>query len=234
MVVAALGVAIATSGCNALLNPESCHDISPTIQPLEPQMLNTTYLYWPATGLTTTAVHIVDGPSNGYYTCQGRGYVLEPIERVYAALSVADTTYLHNDNGGTTLDLATQYDIEPVSVASVSFHVFYKNHVNLGPGASIDVKFDLETWIGWLEGSEANPLELGLRTHKMCGTTHIQTMDGSITARPVAAADLPPGLTGATKLEMIYWLKADTQGQDNCNGTLQDQFDGIVHWLNTN
>jgi hypothetical protein len=229
LAAAALAVALATSGCRALLNPESCHDIGPTIQPLEPEMLNTTYLYWPPDGVTT-AVHIVNGPSNGYYTCQARGYVVQPIERVWTALSVPETTYLQNDpNGGTILDIAPQ-TFEPTAVASVVFRVFYRNPTPYG----FDVKFDLWTWMGWLEGSEANPLELGLRTHKTCGTTHIQTMDGSITARPVDAADLPPGVTSATAIEMIYWLEAETQNQGNCNGTLQDQFNGLVHWLNTN
>ena len=197
---AALAVALAASGCN-VLNPESCHDLAATVQPLEPELLDTTYLPW--TELVTTQVVIKNGPYYGYYTCQGRGYVVQPIERVYAALSDPTTTYLQNDpNGGTILDLATQTDIEPVSVASVSFHVFYKNPT-------------------------------GLRTPPRGGTTHIQKLDGSIVSRPVAAAELPPGASGATSLEMIYWLEADTQDQGNCNGTLQDQFNGIVRWLNT-
>jgi len=223
---ATLAVALATSGCH-LLNPESCHEISPTIQPLEPEMLGTTDLPPPET--VTTAVNIVKGTPNSFFTCEGRGYVVQPIDRVWAALSDPETTYLQNDpNGGTILDIATQ-TFEPTAVASVVFRVFYKNPTGFG----FDVHYDLWTWMGWLEGSEANPLELGLRTHKTCGTTHIQTMDGSITARPVDTADLPAGVTAATAIEMIYWLEAETQHQDNCNGTLQDQFNGIVHWLNT-
>jgi hypothetical protein len=109
---------------------------------------------------------------------------------------------------------------------------FYKNDT----GSSIVpvVKFDVITRMGWLQGSAADPLELGQRSHKTCGTTHIQMMDGSITARPVAPADLPPGVGAATAVELVYWLEADTQTQADCDGTLRDQWDGLVHWLETN
>ena len=225
---AALLVALATSGCH-LLNPESCTEQPATIQPLEPTMLNTTYLYWPPAGPTTTAVHIVDGPDEGFYTCQGRGYALAPISKVYQALSDPSASYVHNQDGAPHLDIPTWVDIDPLSVSSVSFRVFYltDTHNSVVP----QVKFDIITRMGWLQGSAANPVELGLRSHKTCGTTHIQVMDGSMTARPVPPAELPPGVTDATAFEMIFHLEADTQHQADCNGTLQDHWDDMVRVL---
>jgi hypothetical protein len=222
---AALAVAFATSGCH-LLNPEGCTEEAATLQPLEPEMLHTTYLAWPATGLTTTAVNIVSGPYDGYYTCQGRGYALAPILKVYEALSDPNATIVHNQDGQPHLDIPTWYGIDPLSVSSVSFRVFYltDTHNSVVP----TVKFDIISRMGWLQGSYADPIELGFRSHKTCGTTHIQLMDGSLTARPVPPTDLPAGVADATAIEMIFHLKADTQTQDDCNGTLQNHWDDMV------
>jgi hypothetical protein len=228
-----LAVTAATSGCH-VLNPESCSEDPATIVPLDAEMLSTTDLPWPDS-VTTAIVIRPDGRYAVFggrpYASEARGYFLVPLPRVYAALSDWRSTRAHNQppDGTTNLDIPPEQYFDPVSVSSVAYRVFYKTetHVMAVPV----VKYDVISRLGWLEGSDADPIELGLRSHKTCGTTHIKTMDGSITVRAVPAALLPPGVTDATAFEMQFHLDADTQGQAECDGTLQTRFDDISSWL---
>jgi hypothetical protein len=68
---------------------------------------------------------------------------------------------------------------------------------------------------------------IGERYQKTWGTTHIDVMAGSLLATAV------DGAPDVTSVEMIAWLKADTQGQSDCNGTVTDLFGNLVAKLQT-
>jgi hypothetical protein len=243
-----LALATTASGCR-VFNPESCTEDPPTIQPLEPVMLSTTVLPWPDLATTTTraTLSVAHRPRfGGHYECESRGYVLVSIQRVWDALADPATTHVLNQAGtdgagaSTNLDLLEpQILVDPLSLSSVAFRVFYKTdtHNSIVPV----IKFDIISRMGWLQGSMQDPIELGFRSHKTCGTTHIQVMDGSIVARPVPPEDLPPGVTDATAIEQIYYLEADTQTQQDCDDTLRnhwqhqpgDEPGGLLYWLET-
>jgi hypothetical protein len=221
-----LAAAAATSGCH-VLNPESCTEDPASMLPLDPTMMSTIDLPWPLYVTTD----IVIKPDVRYaiyggrpYASEARGYFLVPLQRVYAALSDWRSTRAHNQSNDTNLDIPPEWVVDPASVSSLAYRAFYKT--DTGNSVVPVVKFDVISRLGWLEGSE-----LGFRSHKTCGTTHIKTMDGSITAWPVPAKDLPPGVTDATAFEMQFHLDADTQGQVDCDGTLQTRFDDIRSWL---
>jgi hypothetical protein len=236
-----VAVAMTVSGCQ-VFNPQGCSEEAASIQPLEPSMLSTVALPWPDLATTTTRATLSVGHKpafGGHYECEARGVVQVPILKVWAALSDPKTTYVVNQDGTSSNIETWQFLHDPASVSSVAFSVDY--HTDTHNQIVPVVTFDIVTRLGWLQGSLADPIELGLRSHKTCGTTHIQVMDESIVARPVPPEELPPGVADETAIEMIYWLEADTQGQGDCDDTLRTHWDhasnaepgGLLNWLET-
>jgi hypothetical protein len=180
-------------------------------QPVEPVVAAAT---WPAP--VTGDPHpqglgdVVPVPASGHYTSHARGYLHAPLAKVYEALHDPAASYLHNDGGGTRLDGDPVFDVEPFPV---SFRVRYSNATIIG-----DVKYEVTYRGGPLEGTEADPVVIGQRYQKTWGTDHIDVMAGSLVATAV------DGAPDVTSVEMVAWLRADTQGQSDCNGTIRDLF----------
>ena len=79
-----------------------------------------------------------------------------------------------------------------------------------------DARFDITYRAGPLEGTEDAPIKVGERYQKTWGIRNIEVMSGSLVATEVAP--------GVTAVEMVAWLKATTQYQSDCNGTVVDLF----------
>jgi hypothetical protein len=176
---------------------------------------------WPAATATDPTPQglgaIVAVPSAGHYTSHARGYLHAPLAKVYEALKDPAASYIHNTSGGPALDGPPVLGVEPFPV---SFRVRYVNSTIIGP-----VKFDITYRAGPLDGTEAAPVVVGERYQKTWGTDHITLMAGSLVATEV------PGAPGVTSVEMIAWLKAETQHQGDCDGTLSDLFGDLAATL---
>lgn len=205
-------LAALSSGCNPTRHDD--FPLSVGFLPLEPI---SPWTQWPAA--TPTDPHpqglgpIIQVPESGHYASHARGYLHAPLEKVYAALHDPQASYIHNVSGGTRLS-ATWMDVEPFPV---SFRLRYVNSTVIG-----DVEFDVTYRAGPLDGTDAIPLVVGERYQKTWGTSHIQVMTGSLVATAVG------GDPTVTSVEMIAWLRADTQGQSDCDGTVRDLFGDLV------
>jgi hypothetical protein len=208
----ALSVLLA-AGCPR--NRSDDFPLSVGFQPLEPISPLTN---WPA-GSTADPWPESLGPlvapvEGGHFATHARGYLHAPLAKVYEALHDPAASYIHNVSGGTRLDGAPTFGVEPFPV---SFRVRYSNSTIIG-----DVKFEVTYRAGPLEGTEAAPIVIGERYQKTWGTDHIQVMAGSLLATAV------DGAPDVTSVEMIAWLKADTQHQGDCDGTVRDLFGDLV------
>jgi len=169
---------------------------------------------WPAP--TATDPHpeglgaVVAAPGSGHYASHARGYLHAPLAKIYLALQDPAASYIHNSGGATRLDGAPVLDVEPFPI---SFRVRYGNSTIIG-----NVPFEVTYRAGPLDGSEVDPLVIGERYQKTWGTSHIQVMAGSLVATPV------DGAPDVTSVEMVAWLRADTQYQSDCDGTVRDLF----------
>jgi len=160
---------------------------------------------------------VVAVAASGHYTSHARGYLHAPLSRVYQALHNPEASYVHNESGSTNLDNVAGNPFIGEEPFPVSFRVRYASTSIIG-----EIKFDLTYRAGPLEGTEATPVVIGERYQKTWGTTHIDVMSGSLVATAV------PGAPDVTAVEMVAWLKADTQDQVDCDGTLVDLFDDLV------
>lgn len=210
-----LGTLLATllvAGCNPTRKTPFPLDVG--YQPLE---ATSVLAAWPAA--TATDPHpqalgtVVAVPESGHYASHARGYLHAPLAKVYEALHDPAASYIHNVSGGTRLS-ATWMNVEPFPV---SFRLRYANSTIIG-----EVEFDVTYRAGPLEGTEAAPIVIGQRYQKTWGTSHIDVMAGSLVATAV------DGAPDVTSVEMIAWLKADTQGQSDCDGTVRDLFGDLV------
>jgi len=204
------------SGC-AACNPTR-HDDFPLEVGFMPIEAVSILAQWPAP--TGTDPHpqglgpIVQVSESGHYASHARGYLHAPLAKVYEALHDPAASFIHNDGGGTRLAFPPVMNVEPFPV---SFRVRYANSTIIG-----EVEFEVTYRAGPLEGTDGAPIVIGERYQKTWGTTHIQVMTGSLVATTV------DGAPDVTSVEMIAWLKADTQDQGDCDGTVQDLFGDIV------
>lgn len=212
----AIGIALL-----ALLAPACNHNVTdefPLSVGFEPLEATSPLAAWPAPTANDPTPQglgvIVAVPEAGHYASHARGYLHAPLAKVYEALKDPAASYIHNTSGGPRLDGPPVLDVEPFPV---SFRVRYSNSTIIGP-----VKFDITYRGGPLEGTEAALVVVGQRYQKTWGTDHIQVMAGSLVATEV------PGAPGVTSVEMIAWLKADTQHQGDCDGTVSDLFGDLV------
>ena len=154
---------------------------------------------------------VATGPQNGHFSSHACGYLQAPLLKVYQALHDPAASYIHNDGGGTRTDGPPVVGVEPFPV---SFRVRYVNSA-----FGVDVKYDVTYRAGPLEGTEAAPTTIGERYQKTWGVGHIDVLEGSLVATEVAP--------GVTAVEMVAWLKATTQYQSDCNGTVVDLFGNL-------
>jgi hypothetical protein len=210
----ALGLLLLLSGAGCGSNKPDEFSLASGFQPLEqvtaaalPPTAAGNVLYPQGLG------QVMAAPGSGHYTSHARGYLHAPLSKVYEALHDPRASYIHNSNGGTRLDNVAGNPFMGEEPFPVSFRIRYSNDTYIG-----DVKFDLTYRAGPLEGTEASPLKVGLRYQKTWGTTYISVMSGSLVATPLAEN---PEIT---VVEMVAWLKADTQYQSDCDGTLTDLF----------
>jgi hypothetical protein len=212
---------LALAGCHPNQNFDTPFPAGVDFQPLEPILDAATF---PAA--TTGDLHpeglgpIVPNTNFAHWTSHARGYVHAPLARVYAALHVPDASFIHNDGGAPRLERSPELDVEPQF--PISFRVHYVNPTVIG-----DVRFEVTYRGGPLTGTDAAPVEVGVCYQQTSGTQHIPVMTGSLVARAVG------GSPDVTEVEMIAWLKADTQGQSDCDGTLSDLFGDLVAVLAT-
>jgi hypothetical protein len=183
--------------------------------PLEP--LSPLATYPPANGnvLHPQALGpLITVPGAGHYGTHAVGYVAAPLAKVYLAMHDPASGYIHNTNPP-TFDGPPTFGVEPQF--PISFVVHYLNHTPIG-----DVTYDVTTRGGVSSGNELAPLEVGRRYDKTYGTTYIAVMSGSLVARPV------PGDPSVTAVELQSWLRAQTQGQVDCDSTLVDQYNDLL------
>jgi hypothetical protein len=162
---------------------------------------------------------VIQVAGNGHYASHARGFVNAPVARVYAALHDPASGYLNNQDGAPGFDRPPDFNVEPEF--PISFVVHYKTVTAVGPG-SVTTKYDVTVRGGVSAGNELAPLEVGRRYDKTWGTPYIEVMAGSLVARPV------PGDEGVTEVELESWLKAQTQGQADCDQTVVTQFNKLV------
>jgi hypothetical protein len=153
---------------------------------------------------------VIAVPESGHKASHARGYLHAPLAKVCEALHDPAASYIHNSGDATRLAGPPTMNVEDFPI---SFRVRYSNSTIIG-----DVKFDVTYRGGPLEGTELDLLVVGERYQKTWGTSHIDVMSGSLVAAPV------DGAPDVTSVEMIAWLKADTQGQSDCDGTVRDLF----------
>jgi hypothetical protein len=156
---------------------------------------------------------VVAGPNNGHYTSYARGYLHAPLAKVYQALHDPAASLIHNQDGTPQLDGSL---VPNPALGEEPFPVSFR--VRYFTRATINTKFDVTYRAGPLEGTDAAPIVIGERYQKTWGTSYIRVMSGSLVATAV------DGAPDVTSVEMVAWLNAETQGQVDCDGTLQDLF----------
>jgi hypothetical protein len=204
-------VAVSATGCGK--NVEDAFPLSVGFQPLEPLVAGATC---PPTMAGNELGPVAAAPGNGYYDSHACGYLQAPLLKVYEALHDPAASYIHNTGGGTKLDGPPVLDVEPTF--PVSFRVRYSSPTGI-PGMA-DAKFDITYRAGPLEGTDEAPVKIGERYQKTWGISNIEVMSGSLVATEVAP--------GVTRVEMVAWLKATTQYQSDCDGTVRDLFGDLV------
>lgn len=205
--------AVLLAGCGK--NVEEVFPLSVGFQPLEAAVPAATFKSAAGNELHPQGLGpVVPVPSGGHYTSHARGYLRAPLARVYEALHDPASSYVRNEGGTRTrLDSVPGNPFMNEEPFPVSFRVRYASTSIIG-----DIKFDLAYRAGPLQGTEAAPVAIGQRYQKVWGNSHIDVMSGSLVATSV------PGAPEVTAVEMVAWLKADTQDQSHCDGTLVDLF----------
>jgi hypothetical protein len=168
-------------------------------------------------------INVVAGPQDGHYTSFGRGYLHASLAKVYEALHDPAASYIHNYNNAPRLDDVPGNPFMGEEPFPVSFRVRYASPTGI-PGYG-DAKFDITYRAGPLQGTDAAPIQIGERYQKTWGIKQIEVMSGSLVATEVA-----PGITA---VEMVAWLKATTQYQSDCDGTVRDLYGDLVTKLGT-
>jgi hypothetical protein len=213
-----LVVAGSVAGCGK--NVVEDFPLSVGFQPLE--SVSTSVTFPPAAGneLYPQEINVVAGPQTGHYASHGRGYLHASLATVYQALHDPAASYIHNHNGAPRLEdvPGNPFMGEENPPFPVSFRVRYASPTGI-PGYG-DAKFDITYRAGPLEGTEAAPVKIGERYQKTWGIQNIEVMSGSLVATEVA-----PGITA---VEMVAWLKATTQDQSDCDGTVRDLYGNLV------
>jgi hypothetical protein len=203
----ALTLAAAILACNHNVSDGFPHSVG--FQPLEPAADAS----WPAAqggDLHPAALGaIVTGTGGGHHWAHARGYLHAPLAKVYAALGEPAASRIHSD--GDHWD--PTFGVEPGF--PVSFRIHYTVH------DLITVSWEITYRAGPLQGTDAAPLEVGLRYQKTWGTVHIDVQSGSIVAAPV------DGDTSVTSVELVCWLNADGQGESDVAGTVQDWWNDL-------
>jgi hypothetical protein len=146
---------------------------------------------------------IVPGPQAGHFSAQLCAYVHRPILDVWQALQDPEVSRIHNPSGNHTVKAGTEN-------FPLSFVIEYAEPSGLG----FDVHWELTYRGGALTGTLAAPGSIGLRFQKTWGVSNIRVQSGSLVATAVEA--------GVTRLEFVDWLDADTQGQVDVEGTVDD------------
>jgi hypothetical protein len=217
---AALIALAALGGCNPVTNSQDPFPLSVGFTPLEPVVPSAAFpvAVDPANDPCPQGLgEVVAVPNFSHYTSHARGYLQANVARVYLALQDPASSYIHNQAGTTKRDRADDLGVESFPL---SYVVHYRSETPIA-GTTIVTRFDVTYRGGPLQGSAADPVVVGQRYQKTWGVADIHIMAGSLVASPV---DGCPGVTG---VEMVAWLKATTQGQADCDGTLRDLFDDL-------
>jgi len=211
-----LVVAGSLAGCGR--NATEAFPLDLGFQPLE--SVSSSVVPPPASGneLYPQEINVVAGPQSGHYTSFGRGYLHASLARVYEALHDPAASYIHNYNNAPRLENVPGNPFMGEEPFPVSFRVRYASPTGI-PGYG-DAKFDITYRAGPLEGTEAAPTKIGERYQKTWGIQNIEVMSGSLVATEVAP--------GVTEVEMVAWLKATTQYQSDCDGTVRDLYGDLV------
>jgi hypothetical protein len=207
--VAALAALPAAGGCTG---GNSCEEfpVSVGFAPLETVGDE---VAWPDPS-GADAVNVVYGPTVGHAWAHGRGYVHQPLSRVYQALKFPAASRIITPGNNWTVTSSAPEPQFPISFA-IHYTVYDR----------IKVEWDILYRGGVAQGTEAAPLEIGIRYQRTCGSSHITVESGSLRAYP---SETDPS---ATKLEMVGWLTADTQGPPDVGGTLNDWFANLTATL---
>jgi len=165
----------------------------------------------------------ISGTGGGYGWAHGRGYLKYPISQVWAALQLPGVVnlsfYPERDNSkcDAGLNVESGYDVS-----------FETHEV---PNGLIQSHYDFSVTFreGVMEGTEADPKEIGVVYQKTWGATSpgVQTLAGSIIFRPASSTD-----PNVTSIEMIRHLSAtNTNGGPQAQSWITEYFDGIVSVL---
>jgi hypothetical protein len=212
---AALLLLGALTGCNPVTNSQDPFPLSVGFQPMEPVVPSALFPAAAGNELCPQGLGaVVAVPNFGHYTSHARGYLQANVARVYLALKDPASSYIHNQAGHWALAGPDTFNVE---LFPLSYVVHYRSETPIA-GTTIVTRFDVTYRGGPLQGTDADPVVVGQRYQKTWGVADIHIMAGSLVASPV---DGCPGVTG---VEMVGWLKATTQGQADCDGTLRDLF----------
>ncbi len=226
--LAVAGAALLVAGCGA--NTTSEFPVADGFKPLESQGNQ----LWPDLA-TNTLPAFTSGPGTphgtgqSYYDAWGHAYVPYPLSAVWAALQDPRTSHIHVPSGGTVTPIP---GVEG-ALFPLSFRIDYTSPT--GIPLTPDVDWEITYRGGALQGSIATPAdidsattptEIGLRFQKTWGTPHIQIESGSLVASLVPNSNPP-----VTQVEFIDWLQADTQGQSDVEGTVNDMYNNLVFKL---
>jgi hypothetical protein len=202
LATAALAAALAAGGCT---KKATCEEF-PEAVGFTPLEVVSDEVAWPDPA-GPDAIQVVFGPTLGHAWAHGRGYVHHPIDKVYQALRDPGASRIKapGEHWTATLDTEPQFPI--------SFGIHYTVYTSV-----VTVEWDIQYRAGVAQGTEVAPEVIGMRYQRTCGSSHISLESGSLRAYP---SETDPS---ATKLEMVGWLVADTQGPSDVGGTLEDWF----------
>lgn len=205
---AALLLALAGTACQK--GRDVCQEFPASVgfEPLEP----VADLEFPAPVDATPdsgAIVTSAGPLVSHAWAHAKATLNAPLGRVYAVLKRPAASRIHSPGGNWTPTVG----VEPYPIS---------HDIEYLVRTLIDVKWTIRTRGGVVSGTEADPQAIGLRYQKTCGDDHIAVESGSLVAVP------DPADPARTRLEMVGWLIATTQGPEDVRGTMLDWWGNIL------
>lgn len=150
---------------------------------------------------------VTEPAADGHFAAHGRGYLLYPLAKVYQAMHDPQAGRLHTTGSASVTDPWN----EPFPI-SYAWH--YEDSVL---GGMVTVQYDVVYRGGVFEGTEAAPTKVGTRYQKTSGVEAIYVLTGSTVALPTPDPNV-------TEVDIVAWLRADTQTQGSDDNTVRDQF----------
>ena len=143
-----------------------------------------------------------EGSAPGHHWSHGAAFVHAPLADVWQALHEPMASHIHGPDMTVTMDVEPEFPL--------SFEIRYE----AGP-VYARVDWTIRYRAGPLDEGDP-PQSYGLRYQRIAGTEHVEVQDGSLVATD--AGD------GVTALQLVCWLDATNQDEDDVRGTVTDWY----------